>query len=70
MGQARVVEVLNEHGELSLKEMDDLIDDMSLPAIQQAIVNLSHWGLIDKRRVRTGGYGVYNKYRLKEGRGE
>lgn len=70
MGQTRVIEVLKEHGELTIKEIDKLIDDMSLPAIRRSIVRLSNAGELEKRRVMTGTRSTPNKYRLKEGRGE
>lgn len=66
MGQVEVIAALEEHGEMSIKEMDKLIDDMSLSAIRQAVINLSRWGLVESRRIKNGSYGPPNKYRLKE----
>ncbi|GAI77318.1 unnamed protein product [marine sediment metagenome] len=65
MGQVEVIEALKEHGELSIKEMDELIDDMSLPAIRNALHRLSHAGELEKRVVKRESSGVYYKYRLK-----
>jgi len=64
MGQARLIELLKEHGELSIKEMDELIDDMALGSIRRAMTKLGRRDGVKKRSVNLPKGSTYYKYSL------
>lgn len=65
MGQADVVAVLKEHGELTSKEVASHFPNIPIMTIRHNLVHAKRAGLVEMRKFDIkGGGGVY-KYRLK-----
>lgn len=51
MTQGRIIEVLTEHGELSMEELMKKLPDMALSTIRHELLRLRRNGLIEGRYV-------------------